>query len=571
MGGSPSPRWPNRRRAIALDFSGGRGRVWKNQGKQECPRGRPSGWKRLERHRGVPSVVGGVDVREGRTFPFLRRNDVKKVCRVLCVTAAGAAATAQAAVVATARSPEGLFSEFRVELDVERAPLAVANFMGLVGGSQGWVDPESGWGRGGKGDAFYDGMVFDWHMGSLLRGGLREETRGDITEHTGGPGYTLRSETGESGRSEAGEGTLAPVGRIPVDDGALTRILASWFGDVSEVDARHSGGAELGLFLTNGVVPWTVFGHVLEEDKAGLRALADAVGKGATEVRWEVDTSRTTAAERAALDAARAELPRVHGTETRLYERGPTWNVPGQSRWWVSASTNLTAGWHLLDMWNEEAGPMTFSVPWENLGWREPDGSDVALNGRQGFASFPVAEHPAMAGAPLGGKWTIEVVDGAGERMKYRLDFDPPSGESGGTGTWEKLEGTNVTASGQVRDVFSARETANSICVMFFLGNTIRFYWFGVEEDAVSAGLFQATQLVVDLGGGVTIQTISGTYKWEQGWGKAAKAVARRLAKKKGNGTRGTVVEVLVCSPRPEAPSERRPRRTGKLVLGENP
>ena len=427
---------------------------------------------------------------------------------VAVLAATGGAARGE--VVAWARSPGGEFGEFRVVLDVEKAPRAVANFMGLVDGSRAWIDPDTKGVRGGAGDAFYDGMVFDMHMGSVVRGGLREMDRDGIVEHSGGPGYALQSETGESGWREVEEGSLVLVERMLTGDGVLSHYFTGYFGDVFEMDVRHSGGAELGLFLTNGVVPWTVFGQVPEEDLAGLRELSAAVEQGATEVRWEVDASGMTEAERTALEAARAELPVVRGIRAKATTNGVEWAWSGKSRLWFSLATNLLAGWHHLDTWNEAREASDVRQPWGSLGWPEEGGGYVTLDGPQGFAAFAEAEHPSLAGTPLAGKWTIGTAQ-TGQDMQFWLDF------SGHTGYWGKVEGGAVTSVGTVSEVHCERETANSLCVMFFLGTSIRYYWFGVEEDGAARGLFQSVQVEVMSG---ECMADNGAFVWVAGWGE---------------------------------------------------
>ena len=469
---------------------------------------------------------------------------------------------ARGEVVATARSPEGKFGEFRVVLDAVGAPVAVANFMGLVDGSQAWMDTEEGWVRGGEGDAFYDGMVFDWNAESVLRGGLRGVmgTNGTVA-YTGEPGYTIRSEVGASGWNAVEEGSLALVERIPSANGVLTAELQGWLKN--EVDVMHSGGGEVGLFLTNGMVPWTVFGHVPVEDKEGLRQLAAAVAEEPAEVRWEVDAARMTEAERAALETARTELPSAHDIETRLNATGPEWTWSGKSRLWYTLSTNLMAGWHYLNLWNEGTGSSTLNVAWANLGWREPDGNIVALERPQGFASFAEVEYPAMGGEPLSGKWKIGV-EHTGQAMQYWLDFN--GNPSGGTGIWAKVEGTNVTEVGRVSGVFSQRETGNSICIRFFLGMSIRFYWFGVEKEGVTEGWFQEVQVEVDEGG--KIYEDSGPYEWTRGWGEAApRAPAWTRAGYSGGGASGDVLVPSGLVQVPKAPLEMEGKRTGPIRL----
>lgn len=422
---------------------------------------------------------------------------------------------AQGEVVATARSPKGAFQEFHVVLNVTGAPLAVANFMGLADGSQKWVDSATGAVRGGTGDAFYTGMVFDWNAGSVLRGGLRGMEGADGTlEYTGRPGYAIRSEVGAGGWSEVQEGTLTLVERIPVTSG-----LQAWLGN--ELDVLHSGGAELGLFLTNGVVPWTVLGQVQQGDEAGLRALAAAVASGATEVEWTVDTTRMTEAERVALEAAQTALPVPRGIETQADAGGLAWGLSGKSRLGISTSTNLGAGWlHQEGVWNEGAEAVDFDVAWGDLG----------LGGGQGFAAFSEVGYPAMAGGVLTGKWRIGV-EHTGQTVQYWLDFTQ------GTGIWATVESGVVTKSGLVSGAVMVRETGNSLSMRLSMGMIMRFYWFGVEEDGDTQGRFQAAQITLGFGGEGP-ETDSGTYEWAEGWGDE-RSMPKGWRRAKGRGMDG--------------------------------
>ena len=75
----------------------------------------------------------------------------------------GSACLVWLCVLGSARGQDGLFADFStsmgnftVELDFERAPRAVASFVGLATGAGGWVDPEGNvWHK-----PFYDGSLF---------------------------------------------------------------------------------------------------------------------------------------------------------------------------------------------------------------------------------------------------------------------------------------------------------------------------------------------------------------------------------------------------------------------------
>src|SRR5207237_1165368 len=73
-------------------------------------------------------------------------------------------------------------------LDPYDAPIAVANFIGLASGQQGWRDPKTG---GVRHTPFYDGLTFHRVIpGFVIQGG---DPAGN---GTGGPGYELPDEVG---------------------------------------------------------------------------------------------------------------------------------------------------------------------------------------------------------------------------------------------------------------------------------------------------------------------------------------------------------------------------------------
>ncbi len=97
--------------------------------------------------------------------------------------------TAQLAVAQTPQLADGLYAEFKTErgtfvcsLDYQRAPMTVANFVGLA---EGTIQA-----NGVKGRKFYDGLTFHRvEPGFVVQGG---DPNGD---GTGGPGYEFPNET----------------------------------------------------------------------------------------------------------------------------------------------------------------------------------------------------------------------------------------------------------------------------------------------------------------------------------------------------------------------------------------
>ena len=100
------------------------------------------------------------------------------------------------------------------ELAVDRAPVTVANFVGLARGLRAWKDPRTGhWVRY---RAYYDGLAFHRVIPSfIVQGGdplSRDWTASGIG--TGGPGYTIPDETGNGLRFDV-PGRLAMANRGP--------------------------------------------------------------------------------------------------------------------------------------------------------------------------------------------------------------------------------------------------------------------------------------------------------------------------------------------------------------------
>jgi peptidyl-prolyl cis-trans isomerase A (cyclophilin A) len=119
----------------------------------------------------------------------------------------------------------------------ERAPMAVANFIGLATGQKAWLDPKSN--KVVRGKAFYDGLVFHRVIpGFMIQGG------DPLGVGTGGPGYQFGDELAPDLVNRPGSLAMANAG---------PRTNGSQFF-VSEVRSQHLDGR------------YTVFGQCKEID-----------------------------------------------------------------------------------------------------------------------------------------------------------------------------------------------------------------------------------------------------------------------------------------------------------------
>lgn len=97
------------------------------------------------------------------------------------------------AVLMTVRAEDGLFAifqtnrgSFTAQLDYEKAPSTVANFIGLVEGTRGWLDAQTGALRR---EPFYNGITFHRVIsGFMIQGGSPNG------QGTDGPGYSFGDE-----------------------------------------------------------------------------------------------------------------------------------------------------------------------------------------------------------------------------------------------------------------------------------------------------------------------------------------------------------------------------------------
>jgi peptidyl-prolyl cis-trans isomerase A (cyclophilin A) len=135
-------------------------------------------------------------------------------------------------VLATIRTSEGTL---HCDLFPDRAPIAVANFIGLATGKKAWTNPK---GDVESGKPFYDGLTFHRVIPDFMIQGGDPEGRG-----IGGPGYKFDDEVTNAA---FGPGTLAMANAGPNTNGSQFFIMENTRGDL----APHH----------------TVFGHCAELD-----------------------------------------------------------------------------------------------------------------------------------------------------------------------------------------------------------------------------------------------------------------------------------------------------------------
>jgi peptidyl-prolyl cis-trans isomerase A (cyclophilin A) len=147
----------------------------------------------------------------------------------------------------------------------DKAPMTVANFVGLATGKKPWLNPKTG--SVEKGKPFYDGVIFHRVIPEFMIQGGDPLGRG-----IGGPGYQFGDEVGNGLVMEAGVLAMANAG--PGTNGSqffITESAPDWLNN------KH-----------------TIFGKCKELDvvKAIARVPQDAQNKPDTPIEMKVTISR---------------------------------------------------------------------------------------------------------------------------------------------------------------------------------------------------------------------------------------------------------------------------------------
>jgi peptidyl-prolyl cis-trans isomerase A (cyclophilin A) len=120
---------------------------------------------------------------------------------------------------------ETSMGSFHCELFPDKAPMTVANFVGLATGKKAWTDPKSH--QTVKGKPFFDGLIFHRVIPKFMIQG------GDpLGAGVGGPGYQFGDEVNNGLTMKPG--TLAMANAGPGTNGSqffITEIAPSWLND----------------------------------------------------------------------------------------------------------------------------------------------------------------------------------------------------------------------------------------------------------------------------------------------------------------------------------------------------
>ncbi len=127
-----------------------------------------------------------------------------------------------------------------VKLLPEKAPVTVANFVGLAEGTKEWTDPRTGQKQSGK--PLYDGTMFHRVIPDFMIQG------GDpLGTGTGGPGFRFQDEIGPDNKFSK-PGLLAMANAGPGTNGSqffITEIATPWLDKGHTIFGEVVKGGEL--------------------------------------------------------------------------------------------------------------------------------------------------------------------------------------------------------------------------------------------------------------------------------------------------------------------------------------
>jgi peptidylprolyl isomerase len=199
--------------------------------------------------------------------------------------------------------------EIVLQLEYEKTPLTVTNFVGLA---EGTLDAA-------KGKPFYDGLGFHRVIADFMVQGGDPKGNG-----TGGPGYQFHDEF-DPGLTHRGPGILSMANSGPNTNGSqffITHKETPW------LDGKHS-----------------VFGHVAQgQDVIDKIAQGDKINsvkivrKGEKALRFKADQARFNTLEAAAAKAAVEKLSSARNAETaKIDAKYPAAKKTGSGIWYVIA------------------------------------------------------------------------------------------------------------------------------------------------------------------------------------------------------------------------------------------
>jgi peptidylprolyl isomerase len=166
----------------------------------------------------------------------------------ITAAAAGLAVAATVACAADESLPDGLYAEIQTSkgtilarLEFEKAPLTVANFVGLAEGTKDYAKTP-GEKPSPQGKPFYDGLIFHRVIpGFMIQGGCPQGTG------TGGPGYRFPDEFDPSLRHD-GPGVLSMANAGPGSNGSqffITHVATPHLDDKHSVFGRVVQGQDV--------------------------------------------------------------------------------------------------------------------------------------------------------------------------------------------------------------------------------------------------------------------------------------------------------------------------------------
>lgn len=134
----------------------------------------------------------------------------------------------------------------KVELFVDKTPITVANFVGLVNGTKDWVDPKTGEKMVGK--RFYDGLIFHRVIKDfMIQGGC------PLGTGTGDPGYRFADEFDKSLTFDK-PGMLAMANSGPNTNGSqffITTVPTAWLNNKHTIFGKIVEGMDIVKLIEN--------------------------------------------------------------------------------------------------------------------------------------------------------------------------------------------------------------------------------------------------------------------------------------------------------------------------------